>query len=134
MGDMDFVELPPGVSPTGDFDDRFTLVTILEAAIAWAWSAPRQSFKCRRGISPRDRASRRTHGVCRRITRWPVVADIGLESSGFGPAAARRQHRDRYVVGAALACRVDVIVHTFNQRSRQLAGGTDPSKHERSVP
>jgi hypothetical protein len=27
-----------------------------------------------------------------------------------------------------------VIVHTFNQRSRQLAGGTDPSKHERSVP
>jgi hypothetical protein len=40
MGDIDFVELPPGVSPTGDFDDRFTLVEILKAVIASAWSAP----------------------------------------------------------------------------------------------
>jgi hypothetical protein len=32
---MDFVELAPGVRPAGDFDDRSTLVKMLEAGVMW---------------------------------------------------------------------------------------------------
>src|SRR5437868_7526291 len=115
MGDMYLVELAPGMSPAGDFEDRSTLVKMLEASIgislertlvklemlAWTLALP-----VGREGEP--------HGGRSRIARWPVVANISPESSGLRPAVAGREHRDRRVVGVQLARGHDMIANRFN--------------------
>src|ERR1019366_6494878 len=134
MGDMDLVELAPGVRPAGDFDDRSIFVEMLEASIGvslertaivlqvLAWVL---ALTIRRVGEP--------YGGGGRIARWPVVADIGPEPSGLGPAVARREHRDRRVVGVQLAGGHDMIANSFNQRSQQFAGCAHPSGECRAI-
>jgi len=46
-------------------------------------------------------------GGCSRIVRWPVVAGIGPQPSELRPAVARREHRNRCVIGVQFANKAD---------------------------
>src|SRR5258706_10140918 len=134
MRDVDLVELTSRVSPTGNFDDRSTFVEMLEASIGVGLERTLVELEVLAWVLALaiGRVGE-PYGGCSRIARWQVVADIGPESPDLRPAVARREHRDRRVVGVQLACGHDMIANSFNQRSQQFAGCAHPSGKGRAI-
>src|SRR5271168_2050507 len=134
MRDVDLVELTSRVSPAGNFDDRSTFVQMLEASIGVGLERTLVELEVLAWVlALAIRSVGEPCGGCRRIARWPVVADIGPESSDLRPAVARREHWYRRVVGVQLACGHDMIANSFNQRSQQFAGCAHPSGKGRAI-
>src|SRR5690242_14154999 len=50
-----------------------------------------------------------------------IIANIGPESSGLGPATPWRQHRNRRVVGMKLGTGHDMPANSFNEGCKQPA-------------
>src|SRR5579883_713405 len=59
----------------------------------------------------------------------PVVANISPEPPGLGLAVAGREHRHGCVVGVELASGEDMLADGLDQRTKQIAGCTDPAGH-----
>lgn len=134
MGDMDLVELAPCVRPAGDFDDRSAFVEMLEASIGVGLERTAVELQVLAWVLALAIGREgEPHGGCGRIARWSVVADVGPEPSGLGPAVARREHWNRRVVGMKLARGHDMIANSFNQRSQQFAGCAHPSGECRAI-
>src|SRR5665213_2997502 len=124
---MDLVELAPGVRPAGDSDDHPTFVDMLEAGIGISLERTPVELKVlARMFSLAVWREGEPHGGCSCIARWPVIADISPEPSGLRLAVARREHRDRRVVGVQLAGGHNMIANSFNQWRQQFAGCAHP--------
>ena len=131
---MDLVELAPGVSPTGDFDNRSTFVEMLEASIGIGLERTPVKLKVlARMFSLAVWREAEPHGGCSCIAGWPVIADISPEPPGLGLAVARRKHWHRRIVGVQLAGGHDMVANRFNQRSQQFAGCAHPSGECRAI-
>ena len=113
---MQVVELAPRVRPAGRFLNRAVLVEGVEAGVGIGLQHAVEvgQVRLRMDALAVGRVGK-PHGRRRRCRRWPVVAHIGPQARRSGLAIARRQHRDRRIVGVQLCAGQDVAPNRIDQ-------------------
>ena len=97
---VDVVELAPDVCPAGGLHDQATLIQSAEPGIAVGLQHAAKPRQVRpRVLAAAVRRVAIAHCRRRRAGIGSLVAQVGPEPTGAGLARARRQHRDRCVVG-----------------------------------
>ena len=101
--DVQIVELSAHVRPAGRFLNASCFVDLIETRVAIGLQRAREAAQVRfRMLALAIRRVGEPHRWRRRVSRGPIIAHVGPQPPGFCFAVARRQHRNRRVIGMQL--------------------------------
>ena len=131
---MDLVELAPRVRPASRFDDGSIFIELPEAGVGIGLEGSLVELQVLlRVFALAVGRVGEPHGWRGLVARGPVVADIGPEPSGLGPAAPRIEHRNRGVVGVQGRSRADMIADRPGQGLEEEGQATHPLGQGRAI-